>query len=128
MMSLSKQFRQLIQKKTVVLPGVFNPLIGMSAKKAGFHGLYLSGGALSASLGKPDIGLITLPELAAQAQTIINATKLPLLVDADTGFGEVVNVFQTVQTLENTGAAGMHLEDQILPKRCGHLEGKQLIS
>lgn len=127
-MNHSKTFRELLKKKPLVLPGVFNPLVGLAAKKAGFKALYLSGGALSASLGLPDIGLITLDELAVHASAIVRATELPLLVDADTGFGEAVNVYRTVQILEEAGAAGLHIEDQILPKRCGHLEGKELIS
>jgi len=123
-----KTFRALLKKAPLVLPGVFNPLVGMQAKKVGFKALYLSGGALSASLGYPDIGLITISELAYHARTIISATGLPLFVDADTGFGEAVNVYRAVQMLEEAGVAGLHIEDQILPKRCGHLEGKQLIS
>ncbi|MDP2599349.1 MAG: methylisocitrate lyase [Deltaproteobacteria bacterium] len=127
-MSYSKTFRELLKKKPLVLPGVFNPLVGLAAKKAGFKAVYLSGGALSASLGFPDIGILTLDELASHARAIVRATGLPLLVDADTGFGEAVNVWRTVQILEEAGAAGLHIEDQILPKRCGHLEGKELIS
>lgn len=127
-MNYTKQFRQLLKKETLVMPGAFNPLVGMAAKRAGFKALYLSGGALSASLGQPDIGLVTLTELASHTRTIVAATQLPLLVDADTGFGEAVNVYRTVQTLESAGAAGLHIEDQVLPKRCGHLEGKELVS
>ena len=127
-MNLSKIFRELLKKKPLVLPGVFNPLVGLAAKKTGFKALYLSGGALSASLGLPDIGLITLDELAAHARAIVRATGLPLLVDADTGFGEAVNIYRTIQMLEEAGVAGLHIEDQVLPKRCGHLEGKELIS
>lgn len=127
-MDYPKKFRELLKKGPVVLPGVFNPFVAMAAKKVGFNGLYLSGGALSASLGLPDIGLITLSELASHVQAIVQATHLPVLVDADTGFGEAVNVHRTVRSLESAGAAGCHIEDQILPKRCGHLEGKELIS
>lgn len=121
-------FRQLLQRKEpLILPGVFNPLAALAAQKAGFEALYLSGGALSASLGFPDIGLLTLTQLADQARAIASAAPLPLLVDADTGFGEAANVHKTVQTLESSGVAGCHLEDQKMPKRCGHLEGKELI-
>ncbi|OGQ05954.1 MAG: methylisocitrate lyase [Deltaproteobacteria bacterium RIFCSPLOWO2_12_FULL_44_12] len=127
-MSHSQTFWKLLKKKPLVLPGVFNPLVGMQAKQVGFKALYLSGGALSASLGHPDIGLVTLSELASHARAIVSATSLPLLVDADTGFGEIVNVHRTVKVLEKAGAAGLHIEDQVLPKRCGHLEGKELIS
>lgn len=114
--------------KPLVLPGAFNPLVARAAAAAGFHGAYLSGGALSASLGFPDIGLLTLEEVARAAREIVAAAELPLLVDADTGFGEAVNVRRTVRALEDAGAAGLHIEDQVLPKRCGHLEGKELIS
>lgn len=114
--------------KPLVLPGAFNPLVARAAAKAGFKGAYLSGGALSASLGFPDIGLLTLDEVVRAAQAILSACDLPLLVDADTGFGEALNVRKTVRMLESAGAAGLHIEDQVLPKRCGHLEGKELIS
>lgn len=121
-------FKDLLKsKKALLLPGVFNPLAGLAAKRAGFRALYLSGGALSASLGLPDIGLLTLEEVARQARSIVQACDLPLLVDADTGFGEAVNVWRTVREMERAGAAGIHIEDQVLPKRCGHLEGKELI-
>lgn len=108
-----------------ILPGVFNPLVALAAKQAGFKDLYLSGGALSASLGKPDIGLITLEELAQTARAIVAAARLPLLVDADTGYNDIS---RCVAVLEKAGAAGLHIEDQIFPKRCGHLEGKELVS
>lgn len=98
------------------------------AQRLGFAAVYLSGGALSASLGLPDVGLITLTEVAQQVQAIVQAVRLPLICDADTGFGSSVNVERTVRLLEATGAAGLHLEDQELPKRCGHLSGKSLIS
>jgi methylisocitrate lyase len=112
---------------TVVLPGVFNALAAKMAERIGFSAVYLSGGALSAASGVPDVGLLTLTEFADQAATITAATTLPLLCDADTGFGEAVNVERTVFQLERAGAAGIHLEDQILPKRCGHLSGKGLV-
>jgi methylisocitrate lyase len=98
------------------------------AERLGFPAVYLSGGGLSASLGLPDIGLITLTEVVHQAQAICQATALPLICDADTGFGSSVNVERTVRQLEAAGVAGLHLEDQELPKRCGHLSGKTLIS
>jgi methylisocitrate lyase len=93
----------------------------------GFQAIYLSGAALSASLGLADIGLVTLTEFVEFARTITAATTLPLLCDADTGFGEVLNVERTVHLFEAVGVAGIHLEDQLLPKRCGHLSGKQLV-
>jgi methylisocitrate lyase len=97
------------------------------AQRAGFRAVYLSGGALSACAGVPDVGLLSLTEFADEARRIVLATDLPLLADADTGFGEALNVERTVQVMESAGVAGIHLEDQQLPKRCGHLSGKQLI-
>jgi methylisocitrate lyase len=97
------------------------------AERLGFRAVYLSGAALSAAAGVPDVGLLTLTEFADQARTIAAATDLPLVCDADTGFGEALNVERTVRLFEAAGAAGIHLEDQQLPKRCGHLSGKQLV-
>ena len=113
---------------TVALPGVFNPLLAKVAEREGFRGIYLSGGCLSASAGVPDIGLLSVTEFVDEARRITSACGLPLLVDADTGFGEVCNVERTIQLYEGAGVAGLHLEDQILPKRCGHLTGKQLVT
>src|SRR5580704_12532861 len=110
------------------LPGVFSPLVARSAERIGFHAVYLSGGALSAGSGVPDIGLLTLSEFVAQAQLTAQSTTLPLLCDADTGFGEALNVERTVRLFESAGVAGIHLEDQQLPKRCGHLSGKALVT
>lgn len=124
-----QSFRKLLtRQKPLILPGVFNPLVAMAAASEGFEGLYLSGGALSASLGKPDIGLTTLDDLTHAVLGITAVSALPLLVDADTGFGEAVHAAETVRRLESAGAAGCHLEDQVLPKRCGHLENKELVS
>jgi methylisocitrate lyase len=111
----------------IAVPGVFNALVGRMAERLGFRAIYLSGGALSAASGVPDVGLITLPEFVEQARLIAQAMNLPLLCDADTGFGEALNVERTVRLFESAGAAGIHLEDQILPKRCGHLSGKGLV-
>ncbi len=109
------------------LPGVFCPLLARIAERIGFQAVYLSGGALSASNGVPDIGLLSVTEFVAQAQLTAAATTLPLLCDADTGFGEALNVERTVKLFESAGVAGIHLEDQEMPKRCGHLSGKSLI-
>jgi methylisocitrate lyase len=109
------------------LPGVFSPLVAKVAERIGFRAVYLSGGALSAGNGVPDIGLLTLTEFVAQAQLTVLATTLPLLCDADTGFGEAMNVERTVKLFEAAGVAGIHLEDQEMPKRCGHLSGKSLV-
>lgn len=123
------QFRELLAaREIVVAPGVFNPASALLAERAGFKALYFSGGAFSASLGIPDLGLFTLTELANAVRQITAVTKLPIVVDVDTGFGGALNVMRTVRELEGAGAAGIHLEDQVMSKRCGHLEGKQLVS
>lgn len=109
------------------LPGVFNALLAKMAERLGFKGVYISGGALSASHGIPDVGLLSLNDFLDQARSITQATSLPLLCDADTGFGEALNVERSVQLFEAAGVAGIHLEDQQLPKRCGHLSGKALV-
>ncbi|QOC92342.1 methylisocitrate lyase [Micromonospora craniellae] len=110
------------------LPGAFNPLTARIVQQTGFEGVYVSGGALSAAAGLPDIGLTTLTEVAGWAADIAASTDLPALVDADTGFGEPLNAARTVQRLEDAGLAGCHLEDQVNPKRCGHLDGKTLVT
>ncbi|NAZ83350.1 methylisocitrate lyase [Kineococcus sp. R8] len=108
-------------------PGAFNPLSARLVQRKGFEGVYLSGAVMSAELGLPDIGLTTLSEVAGRAAQVAGATDLPVLVDADTGFGEPLNVARTVQALEDAGVAGLHVEDQVNPKRCGHLEGKSVV-
>ena len=108
-------------------PGAFNPLSARLIEQKGFDGVYISGAVLSADLGLPDIGLTTLTEVAGRGEQIARMTELPALIDADTGFGEPMNVARTIQTLENAGLAGMHIEDQINPKRCGHLDGKAVV-
>lgn len=117
----------LASPRLQVLPGAFNPLSAMLIERMGFDGVYISGAVLSADLGLPDIGLTTLTEVAGRSQQIARVTALPALVDADTGFGEPMNVARSVQVLEDAGVAGMHLEDQVNPKRCGHLDGKQVV-
>ncbi len=109
------------------LPGAFNPLSARLIEEQGFDGVYISGAVLSADLGLPDIGLTTLSEVATRSGQIARVTELPALVDADTGFGEPMNVARTVQVLEDAGVAGLHIEDQVNPKRCGHLDGKQVV-
>ncbi|WP_394770545.1 methylisocitrate lyase [Lacisediminihabitans sp.] len=109
------------------LPGAFNPLSARLIQDKGFDGVYISGAVISADLGLPDIGMTTLTEVAGRAQQISRMTDLPSLVDADTGFGEPMNVARTVQTLEDAGVAGLHIEDQVNPKRCGHLDGKAVV-
>jgi methylisocitrate lyase len=108
-------------------PGAFNPLSAKLIQQEGFEGVYISGAVLAAELGLPDIGLTTLTEVAGRAQQIARVTDLPAIVDADTGFGEPMNVARTIQTLEDAGLAGCHIEDQVNPKRCGHLDGKAVV-
>ena len=108
-------------------PGAFNPLSARLIERKGFDGVYISGAVLSADLGLPDIGLTTLTEVAGRGQQIARVTELPAIIDADTGFGEPMNVARTIQSLEDAGLAGTHIEDQVNPKRCGHLDGKQVV-
>jgi methylisocitrate lyase len=116
------------EQKLLIAPGVFNPIAAKIAERVGFKVLYFSGGALSNSLGLPDLGVITLSEVVEEVDRIRNVTEVPLIVDVDTGFGETVNVQRTVKQLERAGAAAVHIEDQVFPKRCGHLEGKMIVS
>jgi methylisocitrate lyase len=109
-------------------PGAFSPLVAKLVAEIGFEGVYVSGAALSADLGLPDIGLTTLTEVAARGAQIAAVTDLPTLIDADTGFGEPMNAARTVTLLEDAGLAGCHLEDQVNPKRCGHLDGTAVVS
>lgn len=108
-------------------PGAFNPLSAKLIQQKGFDGVYISGAVLSADLGLPDIGLTTLTEVADRSAQIARITDLPTLVDADTGFGEPMNVARTVQIMEDAGVAALHIEDQVNPKRCGHLDGKAVV-
>src|SRR4051794_16358648 len=126
--SPGQRLRSAWEAETIAVPGVFCPLVAKLAERLGFRAVYLSGAALSATLGLPDIGLTTASEFADAARAICAATSLPLLCDADSGFGEALNVERTVRMYESAGAAGLHLEDQVMPKRCGHLSGKQLVS
>jgi methylisocitrate lyase len=124
-----KEFRAaLVAGKLLRMPGAFSPLVAMAIQRHGFDGVYISGAALSADLGLPDIGLTTLSEVAARGGAIAQATDLPALIDADTGFGEALNVARTIKTLEAAKVCGCHLEDQVNPKRCGHLDGKSLVT
>lgn len=117
----------LLKADFLVVPGVFNAFSAQLAKRTGFGAVYLSGGALTSSLGIPDIGLLTLDEVAEGVRRIKAAAGLPVIADIDTGFGEPINVYRTVKTLEAAGADAVHIEDQILPKRCGHLDGKEVV-
>jgi methylisocitrate lyase len=124
-----RRLRDLMAKDIVALPGVFNAISALAAFRAGSEGLYLSGaGVTNANLAVPDIALITLQEMTETAARVCEIAPLPVIADADTGYGESLNVARTVIEMERAGLAGIHLEDQISPKRCGHLEGKSLIS
>jgi methylisocitrate lyase len=109
-------------------PGAFSPLVAKLVAEIGFEGVYVSGAVLSADLGLPDIGLTTLTEVTARGAQISAVTDLPTLIDADTGFGEPMSAARTVTLLEDAGLAGCHLEDQVNPKRCGHLDGKAVVA
>ncbi|RJO78852.1 methylisocitrate lyase [Nocardia panacis] len=117
----------LISGRIQRLPGAFNPLVARLIEEIGFEGVYVSGAVLSADLALPDIGLTTLTEVAGRGQQIAGVTDLPVLIDADTGFGEPMSAARTVTVLEDAGIAGAHLEDQVNPKRCGHLDGKAVV-
>jgi methylisocitrate lyase len=128
-LSPGSRFRKVLAKGCTLIPGVFNALTARLAQRAGFRALYQSGAALSAgTFALPDVGIVTQTEFAQQAQYLTQAIPLPIISDADTGFGEPLAVERTVHMFERAGLAGLHLEDQQLPKRCGHLSGKSLIS
>ncbi|MBT4767474.1 MAG: methylisocitrate lyase [Phycisphaerae bacterium] len=120
--------RSLMSTGTVVAPGAFTALVGKAVAQAGFDAVYISGGATANTAGVPDVGLLTLTEVCRTIREVSSASGLPTIVDADTGYGEVEMVRRTVVEYERAGAAAMHIEDQVFPKRCGHLDGKTLIS
>jgi methylisocitrate lyase len=123
------KLRELLKQKAIIrAPGAFSPLVAMEIERTGFEAIYVSGAVLSADLGLPDIGLTTLSEVADRAEQIARVTDLPTIVDCDTGFGEPMSVARTVRMMEDRGIAGFHLEDQVNPKRCGHLDGKTVVS
>ena len=123
-----RRLREAWQRGTVMVPGAFNALVARAVAQAGFEACYISGGATANAGGYPDIGLVTLTEMARSFREISDACKLPVIADADTGYGEVECCVRTVVEYERAGAAALHVEDQIFPKRCGHLDGKALIS
>lgn len=122
------RLRKMISGKSIVVaPGVFIPVLAKLAGKMGFQALYFSGGGFSASLALPDLGVTTLDEVSEGVARIAAVVDLPIIVDVDTGFGEALNVARTVKKMESIGAAAIHIEDQVMPKRCGHLPGKELV-
>jgi len=124
-----EKLQELIDRPQILgVPGTHNGLAGMLAKQAGFEALYISGGAVTASLGLPDVGILTLEELCFITRMVSRSTDLPLIVDGDTGYGEILNAMRVVRELERAGAGAVHIEDQVLPKKCGHLNDKRLIS
>ncbi|RLS21880.1 MAG: methylisocitrate lyase [Planctomycetota bacterium] len=123
-----RRLREAWQRGTVMVPGAFNALVARAVAQAGFEACYISGGATANVCGYPDIGLVTLTEMARTIREVSDACKLPVIADADTGYGEVECCVRTVVEYERAGAAALHVEDQIFPKRCGHLDGKALIS
>ena len=121
------RFRALLSRPGLVaIPGAYNGLSSLQARDAGFEALYLSGAAMSASMGLPDLGIITIDDVCFFIRQIARSSGLPLLVDGDTGYGETLNVMNMVRAFEDAGAAAVHIEDQILPKKCGHLNNKKL--
>ena len=122
-----ERFRALVEAGGILaIPGAHNGMASLQAKAAGFSALYLSGAAMSASMGLPDLGIITLEDVSFFVRQISRASGLPVLVDSDTGYGEALNVMNMVRTFEDAGAGANHLEDQLLPKKCGHLNDKKL--
>ena len=117
----------LSSNKLLQFPGSFSPVVSRLIEEKGFDGVYLSGAILSADMGYPDIGLTTLTEVVQRGKVIARASSLPSIIDIDTGFGETMNVARTIQELEEHGISGCHMEDQKQPKRCGHLDHKQLV-
>lgn len=124
-----KRFRALMSQKGIMqIPGAHNGQAALQAKDNGFNALYLSGAAMTASMGLPDLGIITVEDVCFFIRQIVRSSGLPLLVDGDTGYGETLNVMHMVRAFEDAGAAAVHIEDQILPKKCGHLNDKKLVS
>lgn len=128
-MNPRQALKQLLKRnELLVAPGCFDGLSARLVEQAGFEAVYLSGGAVARSMGIPDIGLVTMSEVIERAVQVVSAVKIPVIADADTGYGNAVNLVRTIREFERTGAAAIHIEDQITPKRCGHLDGKEVIS
>ena len=124
----ASRFRALLQRdRLIVAPGAYDCLTARLIEQAGFETVYMTGAGTAASLGYPDFGLVTMSEMVANARRIATAVEVPVIADADTGYGNELNVFRTVQEYERCGAAAIHIEDQVFPKKCGHLEGKEVI-
>ena len=126
-MQRSLQLRQLMEEGVVIAPGVYNALFAKAVEKTGFDAIYITGFGTAARYGYPDVGLITQTEMVQNLRHICRATSIPVIADADTGYGNIINVRRTVREYERTGVAGFHLEDQVFPKKCGFMEGKAVI-
>jgi 2-methylisocitrate lyase-like PEP mutase family enzyme len=127
-MNSRQVLKQLFKRdRLLVAPGCFDGLSARLVEEAGFEAAYLSGGAVARSMGIPDIGLVTMSEVIERAAQVVSAIKIPVVADADTGYGNAVNLVRSVKEFERTGVAAIHIEDQITPKRCGHLDGKEVI-
>jgi 2-methylisocitrate lyase-like PEP mutase family enzyme len=128
-MNPRQTLKKLLQRdKLLVAPGCFDGLSARLVEEAGFEAAYLSGGAVARSMGIPDIGLVTMSEAIERAAQVVSAIKVPIIADADTGYGNAVNLVRTVREFERIGVAAIHIEDQITPKRCGHLDGKEVVA
>lgn len=121
------RLREAMSRRCVGLPGAFNGLVARAVADAGFEGCYVSGAAVSASFGVPDVGMVSLTEFCFVIEQVARASGLPVIADADTGFGESEMIIRSVHEYNRAGAAGLHIEDQVFPKRCGHLDGKALV-
>ena len=127
-MTQARGFRDLLkQERMVVAPGAYDCITAKLIEQAGFAAIYMTGAGTAATLGYPDLGLVTMSEMVADAGRMAAAVELPVIADADTGYGNELNVFRTVREFERSGVAGIHIEDQEFPKKCGHLDGKQVI-
>ncbi len=126
-MSRSRRLRELLDRDIVLAPGVYNALFAKTVEQEGFDAVYMTGFGTAAKYGYPDVGLVTQSEMLDNLRSICSATAIPVIADADTGYGGVINVRRTVQAYEAAGAAGLHLEDQVFPKKCGFMEGKAVI-
>ena len=127
-MSSAKQLRQLLEKGMILAPGVYNALFAKAVESTGFEAAYVTGFGTAARYGYPDVGLITQTEMVQNLRHICRATPLPVIADADTGYGNIINVRRTIREYERAGVAGLHIEDQVFPKKCGFMEGKEVIA
>src|SRR6266571_3667324 len=124
----AQQIRELLARETVLMPGVYDALTARIASRVGFDIVFISGYSVSAArLGEPDFGFLTQTEMADAARSVCRVSKAPVIVDADTGYGNAVNVLRTVRELQDAGASGVFLEDQVWPKKCGHMAGKRVV-